>query len=188
MPSSKGKIVIVSGPSGAGKSTVLAQVMAAVDKPYFSISATTRAPRPGEVDGVDYHYITREAFQEMIREDALLEYAEYVGNYYGTPKRPIYDHVAEGYTVFLDVEVQGYRQLRAKVPEALSVFIAPPSLEVLAQRLRSRGTETEEKIAGRLKTAEAEIALAPTYDHVVVNDEVDRAAREILEILGAANE
>lgn len=188
MNSSKGQLVIISGPSGAGKSTVLAQVMQQVEKPFFSVSATTRTPRPGEVDGVNYYFISKERFLDMISEDALLEYAEYVGNYYGTPLQPIRDHVAAGYTVFLDVEVQGYRQIRKKVPEALSIFIAPPSLAVLAERLRSRGTESEEKILGRLQTAEAELKLAPTYDYIVVNDAVDRAAGEVLEILRAGKE
>jgi len=183
MTKRNGRIVVISGPSGVGKSTVLNRVMEEIGPHFFSVSATTRAPREGEQDGVNYHFITKEAFEKLIHLDALLEYAEYVGNYYGTPLQPVLEHADAGETVFLDVEVQGCRQIREKIPDATSIFIAPPSLEALAERLRGRGTETEEKIRRRLQTAAMELELAPTYDYTVVNDEVDRAAGEILSIL-----
>ncbi|MGE4485058.1 MAG: guanylate kinase [Oscillospiraceae bacterium] len=183
MISEKGHIYIISGPSGAGKSTVLSKVFQRMDRYYFSISATTRAPRPGETDGVNYHFVTRGKFFEMIEKGELLEHAEYVGNCYGTPLRPIYDHIEDGCDVFLDVEVKGNRQLRAKLPEAISIFITTPDLETLEQRLRDRGTETEEKIQCRLETARREMRNIGDYDHVIINDRSDKAADEILRIV-----
>ena len=157
MNDNKGGIYIISGPSGAGKSTVLGKLFTKLDKYFFSISATTRAPRPGEEDGVNYYFVSREKFLSMIENDELLEYAEYVGNFYGTPLKPIYDHVNDGYAVFLDVEVKGKKQVSEKVPEAVSIFIAPPSLEELENRLRLRATDTEEAIAMRLNRAREEL-------------------------------
>ena len=183
MTENKGKIVIVSGPSGVGKSTVLHQVFDKLDRYFFSISATTRAPRPGETDGVEYYFISREEFEARIAQNRFLEYAEYAGNYYGTPIEPIYEHSAAGDVVFLDVEVQGYQQIREKIPEAVSVFIAPPSLEELESRLRGRLTETEERIEKRLSIAKRELALSDTYDHIVVNDTVENAAKRILAVI-----
>lgn len=179
----KGKILIISGPSGVGKSTVLKEVFAKVDNYFFSISATTRQPRPGETDGVEYYFISREKFEEMIAKDQLLEYAEYAGNYYGTPLEPIYSHSEKGDLVVLDVEVQGYQQIKKKIPEAVSVFIAPPSLEELEARLRGRLTETEERITKRLAIAKGELELAKTYDHIVVNDNVKDAAEKIFAVI-----
>lgn len=183
MSSPKGHIFIISGPSGAGKSTVLSKVFARMDRYYFSISATTRAPRPGEKDGVNYYFVTREKFSDMLEKGELLEHAEYVGNCYGTPIRPIYDHIEDGCDVFLDVEVKGNRQLRAKLPEAVSIFITTPDLKTLEQRLRDRGTETEEKIHSRLETARREMEYIGDYDRVIINDTADRAADEILKIV-----
>lgn len=154
-----------------------------MDKVFFSISATTRAPRAGEKDGVNYHFISREVFLQMIEKHEFLEYAEYVGNLYGTPLKPIYSHVEKGYNVFLDIEVQGKQHVCEKLPEAVSIFIAPPSVEELGNRLRIRSTEPEEKILGRLKTAEKELRLADTYDYVVINDVLDIAVQEFLAII-----
>ncbi len=179
----QGKIFVISGPSGSGKSTILNKVFEKQDKIFFSISATTRAPREGEVDGVNYHFISRDKFLQMIENDEFLEYAEYVGNLYGTPLKPIYSHAEDGYTVFLDVEVQGKQNVCKKIPEAVSIFIAPPSLEILGQRLRARSTETEEKVIGRLETARKELELAETYDYIVINDELQVAIDEILSII-----
>lgn len=178
-----GKIFVVSGPSGSGKSTILNRVFEKLDKVFFSISATTRQPREGEKDGVNYHFISRETFLQMIENQEFLEYAEYVGNLYGTPLKPIYDHVAKGYTVFLDVEVQGKQHVCEKIPQAISIFIAPPSLEELGNRLRLRSTESEEKIQGRLETAKKELQLADTYDYLVVNDDLNVAVAEFMAIM-----
>jgi guanylate kinase len=181
--SKKGNIYIISGPSGSGKSTVLKEVFAQRENYYFSISATTRSPRPGEQDGVEYFFITKERFQEMIENDEFLEYAQYVENSYGTPRKPVEDKVQSGYDVIMDIEVQGAKQVKEKLPEAISIFIAPPSLEELERRLRGRSTESEEKILGRLETARHELELSVNYDHKVINDEVSRAANEILSIM-----
>ena len=185
MSSEKGQIFIVSGPSGAGKSTVLCKVFERMDRYFFSISATTRDPRPGEKDGVNYNFVTREKFFKMIENSELLEHAEYVGNYYGTPIGPICEKIEAGCDVFLDVEVKGNRQLRAKLPEAISIFITTPDIETLEQRLRDRGTETEEKIQCRLETARREMQYIGDYDYVIINDKSDRAADEILRIVKA---
>ena len=179
----KGTLLVLSGPSGVGKSTVLRKLMDGREDMCFSVSATTRSPRPGEEDGVDYFFVSRERFQRMIEEEALLEHAEFVGNCYGTPKSQVLERLEQGITVVLDIEVQGAAQVKARMPDALTVFLAPPSLEELERRLRGRGTETEEKILSRLETARKELLLAPRYDFTVINDDPDRAAGELAEIL-----
>ncbi len=179
----KGKLYIISGPSGCGKSTVLREVFRHRRNIFFSVSATTRGPREGEVDGKDYYFVTREEFERMIGADELLEHAQYVSNYYGTPRKPVEAMLSEGNDVVLDIEVQGAGQVKTKMPEAVSLFILPPSLEELERRLRGRGTETEEKIRSRLSQAEREIAKSGSYDYRVVNDDVERAAGEIVQIM-----
>ena len=179
----RGKLLVISGPSGCGKSTVIAKMMAERQNVEFSVSATTRAPRPGEKDGVDYFFVSREKFDEMIAKDELLEHAEFVGNCYGTPKSQVLQRLDNGISVILDIEVQGASQVKKKLPEAVSVFLAPPSLDDLEHRLRGRGTESEETIRARLETASREMALAPNYDYTVINDDPDRAARELGAIL-----
>ena len=181
------KVYVVSGPSGSGKGTVLAQIKKRPDV-FYSVSATTRGMRPGEIDGVDYHFISREQFLEMIERGEFLEHAEYVHNFYGTPIQPIRDNLAAGRDVIVEIEVQGFLQIKEKLPEAETVFIMPPSVEELERRLRGRGTETEEKIQGRLKTALEEMKYADRYDHIVVNDELDKAVGELLEIMGKERE
>lgn len=181
----KGRIFIISGPSGVGKGTVLSEVLKKTDGCWFSISATTRKPRPHEVDGVHYHFIDRNKFLDMIQNGEFLEYAEYVDNFYGTPAGPIAEHIAAGTDVFLDVETQGSRQLCQKIPEAVSIFIVPPSIEALGERLRGRRTESESKIAERLRKAQEELNLASTYDYTVVNDNIEDAAAEIIRIIAA---
>ena len=155
------------------------------DKLFYSISGTTRAPRLGESDGVQYYFLTRADFEEKIAQNAFLEHARYVDNYYGTLEAPVNEKLAEGYDVILEIEVQGAMQVHEKRPDAVMVFIAPPSFEELAARLRGRGTEDEEKVHKRLETAKEELKHQDEFDYVVVNDEIDRAVREIQGILAA---
>lgn len=179
----KGTLYVVTGPSGAGKGTLLSRVLKEDEKLFYSISATTRAPRPGETDGVQYYFLSKEEFEKKIAEHAFLEYASYVDNYYGTLEAPINEKLSEGYDVILEIEVQGAVQVKEKRNDAVMVFIAPPSFEKLAERLRGRGTESEEKIAKRLETAKIELEAASKFDYIVVNDEIDAAVHEIHSIL-----
>ncbi len=180
---SRGKAFIISGPSGSGKSTVLREVFKTYKNYYFSVSATTRAPRPGETDGVEYWFITGEKFDEMVENDEFLEHARFAKCSYGTPRGPVEEKLSNGVDVFLDIEVQGAAQVKAKMPEAVSVFIKPPSFEELERRLRGRSTESEEKIALRLETAKKELLEAEHYDYVVINDNYVDAARRLLDII-----
>ena len=180
-----GKTFIVSGPSGVGKSTILKRLFEKRQNLYFSVSATTRAPRAGEIDGADYHFIAVDRFRKLIEEDAFLEYAEFVGNFYGTPKRYVYEAMQRGEDVILDIELQGAVQVHQKMPEAVRIFVLPPSITELEHRLRTRGTETDEKIAGRLIRARTEFESADTYDYIVINDDVERAVCELEAILTA---
>ena len=175
----KGILIIVSAPSGCGKSTILHRLMELREKLCFSVSATTRAPRAGEVDGVDYFFITREKFDEMAENGEFLEHAEYVGNCYGTPKAAVDAKLNEGWDVYLDIEVQGAMQIKAQRPETLMIFVMPPSLEELERRLITRGTDDMETIRGRLQQAQEEFKLREQFDFTVVNDEVERAVAEI---------
>lgn len=179
----QGKTFIISGPSGVGKSTVLHKLFEGRDDLYFSISATTRPPRDGEEDGVHYHFISVQRFQELIEAEALLEYAEYVGNFYGTPKKYVDRAMNEGKDVILDIEVQGALQVKAKRPETVRIFIAPPSWEELERRLTGRGTDSPEKVQKRLIRAKTELQSADSYDYFVINDTVDNAVRELNAIL-----
>ena len=149
----RGKLLVISGPSGCGKSTVIGKMMAGRENVEFSVSATTRRPRPGEREGVDYFFVSRERFEEMLRNDELLEHAEFVGNCYGTPKSQVCTRLESGVSVILDIEVQGAAQVKQKLPEAITVFLAPPGLDALERRLRGRRTESEETIRARLDTA-----------------------------------
>ena len=181
----RGKTFIISGPSGVGKSTVLRKLMEVREDLYFSISATTRMPRPGEENGVDYRFIDASRFRELIAADELLEYAEYVGNFYGTPTRYVDEAMERGEDVILDIEVQGAAQVRKKRPEVVSIFVAPPSWEELERRLVRRGTDSEEKIQNRLIRARKEFELAVTYDYLVINDRVENAVAELQAIMCA---
>lgn len=182
----QGILVVLSGPSGAGKGTVLGEYFQHNPDTVYSISATTRKPRPGEVDGEHYHFLTKEAFEQLIEEDGVLEYTLYNGNYYGSPTEPIRRELAAGRDVVLEIEVQGALQVRARFPEALSIFVMPPSFLELQRRLVGRGTETEEEIRGRLYTARQEVAMAADYDYIIVNDQVEAAAQRLDHIIKAA--
>ena len=181
----KGKCFIISGPSGVGKSTVLHALFEGRDDLYFSVSATTRAPREGERDGVDYHFIHADRFRNMIAEDAFLEYAEYVGNFYGTPMRLVDEAMEQGKDVLLDIEIQGAMQVCAKRPETVRIFIAPPSWKELERRLTARGTDSPEKVQKRLLRAQVELEMARDYDYFVVNDTVENAVNELRAIMCA---
>ncbi len=174
---------MVSGPSGAGKGTIIALVKQRMDHVVTSVSATTRAPRPGEVDGREYHFLDRAGFERAVAAGDFLEWVEYSGHLYGTLRREVESKVAAGDDVILEIELVGARAARRALPEAVSVFIAPPSMAELAQRLRGRGTETAEAIARRLRRAEAEVAAAQEFDHIVVNETAGRAADEVAALI-----
>lgn len=179
----KGTLYVFTGPSGAGKGTLLSRLQEQDDRLFYSISATTRAPRPGETDGVQYYFLSKAEFEEKIAQHAFLEYACYVENYYGTLEAPVNEKLEQGFDVVLEIEVQGAMQVHEKRPDAVMVFIAPPSFEELAARLRGRGTEDEEKVFKRLETAKEELKQQHRFDYVIVNDELDRAVEELRDIL-----
>ncbi len=177
-----GKLIVISGASGVGKGTVVKKMMARRKDLYFSVSATTRPPRPGEVDGKDYYFVTRERFQEMIRRGEMLEYDEHAKNFYGTPRAQVEEKRAKGH-VLLDIEPNGAKNVKNNYPEAELVFIMPPSVEELERRLRGRNDTPEDQIAIRMERAKWEMAQRTWYDHVVVNDDAGRCAEEILSLI-----
>ena len=179
----RGKTFIICGPSGVGKGTVVARLLASYPKLYFSVSATTRPPRPGEVDGKHYHFLSREQFQRWIDEDAFLEHAEFVGNLYGTPKLYVDKAMDQGRDVILDIEIQGAEQVHRRRPEAIRIYVAPPRWAELERRLIGRGTEDMEKVRRRLERGKEEFAVARDFDYFVINDTVDRAVEELRAIL-----
>ena len=182
---SKGKLLVLSGPSGVGKGTVLGELMKRRSDMCFSVSATTRQPREGEVDGVNYFFVTKERFEEMIRNNELLEYAQFVSNSYGTPRAYVEQQLERGMNVILDIEVQGARNIVNMIPDAVSVYMIPPSYEELEKRLRGRGTETEDQIQGRLQTAINEARAADFYRYIIVNDNLETAVNELDAIMTA---
>ena len=179
----KGKLIVISGPSGAGKSTVVFKAIEGREDVCFSTSVTTRKPRPGEVDGREYFFVDPDRFKEMVENDELLEHAEYVANSYGTPRAYVEEKLDAGLNVLLDIEVQGARQIREKKPDAVMIFIVPPSLEELEKRLKGRGTDTERAIEARLIRARQEYQEADFYDYLIINDDADKAAKELSAII-----
>lgn len=180
----KGILLVLTGPSGSGKGTILAEYRREHEF-YYSVSNTTRAPRPGEIDGVHYHFISKDAFEEKIRGGGMLEYAQYCDNYYGTPRDQAEEQMAAGRSVLLEIEVQGAMQVRKNCPEAVLVFVTPPSMAVLRQRLLGRGTEDLATVEKRLAKAVDEIKSAPLYDFIVINDALDKAVADFGEIMSA---
>ena len=181
----KGTLIVISGPSGAGKSTVIAELLSEREDIHFSVSYTTRAPRRGEQDGVDYNFVSQGEFEGMIERQELLEYAQYVGNYYGTSLKVIQDKLDQGVDVMLEIEVQGAATVKQKCPDAVLIFVMPPTFEELSRRLHGRATDDESVITGRLERAKAEYQQIPLYDYLVINDSVPNATQEILSILAA---
>lgn len=181
----RGKLIVISGPSGAGKSTVVFKAIEGRTDVCFSTSVTTRKPRPGEVDGREYFFVEPQRFDEMVANNELLEHAEYVANHYGTPRAYVEQKLSEGLNVLLDIEVQGARQIRDSMPEAVKIFIIPPTLEELRRRLEGRGTDTARAIEARLIRARQEYEEADFYDYILVNNDVDRAAQELAAIITA---
>ena len=179
----RGMLVLYTGSSGVGKGTIMQELLKRDKNIRLSVSNTTRPPREGEIDGVHYNFVTKEQFESLIQKDGYLEYAEYCGNYYGTPKQQVEDLLNQGYDVFLEIEVCGGLQIMEKYPDVLSIFVLPPSIDTLEKRLRRRGTEDEETILKRLGKAKREIECSEKYKYVVVNDKLEDAVDEILDIL-----
>lgn len=180
----KGLLVVISGPAGTGKGTVVSELVKN-DNIVVSVSATTRSPRGNEQDGVHYHFLTKEQFEQMIDNDELLEYAQYCGNFYGSPKKAAEEQMKMGKDVILEIEVQGCEKIKKKNPDCVSIFIMPPSIEELERRLRKRGTETEDVILKRMERAKEEIALAKNYDYIVVNGPLDECVSDVMSVINA---
>ena len=183
---SKGVLYVLSAPSGCGKGTVLKELFGRNDNIYYSISATTRAPREGEENGVSYYFVTKERFLELIESGGMLEYAEFCGNYYGTPRKAIEDRLEQGCDVVLEIETAGAMKVKRACPEAVLIFMLPPSIEVLKHRLIGRGTDSEEVIKRRVSEAEREIHMSYKYDYVFVNDELSKAVDDLENIMKSA--
>lgn len=181
----KGLLIVVSAPAGCGKDTILERVLADNDNIFYSVSATTRAIRPGETDGVSYYFKSREEFEEMIKNSELLEYTEYCGNYYGTPKKAVMDMLEAGKDVVLKIEVEGAGNIKKMFPDCVMIFILPPSIAELDRRLHKRGTETEEVIQKRIETAKGELTYAVNYDYTIVNGALEKAIEDFETVVKA---
>ena len=179
----KAKLIVISGPSGAGKGTIIKKVLEQKGDVALSVSCTTREPRPGEKDGVDYYYISQQKFDQMIAEDGFLEHESFFDHSYGTPKAAVLQKIEQGISVILEIDVKGGMNIKAKMPQAELIFIAPPSMEVLYQRLTGRGTESPEQIKKRTQRAVDEMAYQKQYDHIVINDDLQQAVRQVIAII-----
>lgn len=179
----KGLLIVYAGASGVGKGTIMKELLKSNSNFKLSVSATTRSPRPGETNGVEYHFVTKSQFEELIANDGLLEYASYCDNFYGTPKKAVFDMLDNGIDVFLEIEIKGFLQIKEKYPECVTIFLLPPSVEELERRLTGRGTESADVIKKRLETAKGELTYASEFDYNVINDDVDRAKNEIINII-----
>jgi guanylate kinase len=184
----RGKLIVLTGPSGVGKGTLLRSLLRRHPELYLSISVTTRAPRPGEVHGENYYFVTRPEFEQMVMSQQLLEWAEFAGNYYGTPRKPVEDQIRQGNWVVLEIELQGARQIFQSLPDTLGIFILPPSMAELEHRLRSRAQDSEEAILRRLERAKTEVSAADEFDICVINDDLERALDRIEVALFAPTE
>ena len=178
-----GNLFVISGPSGAGKGTLVKALIEQVPDAWLSVSATTRKPREGEVDGKHYHFISNDQFDDLVRQDGFLEWAQVHSNKYGTPRAQVEQAIAEGKQAILEIDVQGAFQIKEKIPQSIPVFIEPPSLEILEERLRGRGTETEDVIAARMSVATMELLEKIKYDIAIVNDDLDVAAKELVDFV-----
>lgn len=178
-----GKLIVLTGPSGVGKGTLMRSLLQRHPELYFSVSATTRSPRPGEIDGKNYYFISRSKFEQLVEQNEFLEWAEFAGNYYGTPREAVLNQVQSGKSVVLEIELEGARQIRASFPGVMSIFILPPSFDELEKRIRNRGQDTEEAIARRLNRAQEEVQGANEFDIQIVNDDLNTALNAIEEAL-----
>lgn len=178
-----GNLFVISGPSGAGKGTLVKALIEQVPDAWLSVSATTRKPREGEVDGKHYHFLSNDQFDDLVRQDGFLEWAQVHSNKYGTPRAQVEQAIAEGKQAILEIDVQGAFQIKEKIPQSILVFIEPPSLEILEERLRGRGTETEDVIAARMSVATMELLEKIKYDIAIVNDDLDVAAKELVDFI-----
>ena len=178
-----GNLFVISGPSGAGKGTLVKALIEQVPDAWLSVSATTRKPREGEVDGKHYHFISNDQFDDLVRQDGFLEWAQVHSNKYGTPRAQVEQAIAEGKQAILEIDVQGAFQIKEKIPQSILVFIEPPSLEILEERLRGRGTETEDVIAARMSVATMKLLEKIKYDIAIVNDDLDVAAKELVDFV-----
>ncbi|MEB3148927.1 MAG: guanylate kinase [Sphaerospermopsis sp.] len=180
---SLGKLIVLTGPSGVGKGTLMQKLLQLHPELYYSVSATTRSPRPGEINGQNYYFITRSQFQKLVAQGELLEWAEFAGNYYGTPRAAVLEQIQSGKLVILEIELEGARQIRTSYPNALSIFILPPSFSELEKRIRGRGQDSQEAIARRLNRAQEEIEAAAEFDIQIVNDDLETALNQIEAVL-----
>ena len=183
-PSAAGRLTVLTGPSGVGKGTLVRLLLERHPRIWLSVSATTRAPRQGEQEGVSYFFLSRERFEQRVSEGGFLEWAEFAGNLYGTPRQPVEERLQQGRPVLLEIELEGARQVRRSFPEGLQVFLEPPSFEELERRIRGRGTDSEEAIQKRLTRARVELAASPEFDARLVNGELEKALAELVRLMG----